>query len=298
MLRAFLLISIALCSCHGAPLDNSEVELIDPVSSHDESEPGTSFLNVGRSPIFVIHGSFPQAFSGFGNAGGNLFPGLDNLGGTPFPRLGNPGASPFPFGDLFGAPFLGPQNTKGGQGNEDEDDIIEILPPSLEKTSGDVDNNEEDGPDNFCGFFCKIFADLDRQLSLLNHRNKGGDPTLTFFPGFASSDEGNTTYTEKVLPDGSIVRVNQTTFSDSDQDGNAYFFHTSTHVVGGSSDDKENEKDNEGKSPEGPTPANDNSKPVVQIIPEEEIGFKLPEDFDPNLNEVSEVGVDGGLLTQ
>merc|ERR1712203_679169 len=42
----------------------------------------------------------------------------------------------------------------------------------------------------------------------------------------------NSTYTEKVLPDGTVVKVNRTILSDTSEDGNSYFFHsTSFHNV-------------------------------------------------------------------
>merc|ERR1719481_1495560 len=44
-------------------------------------------------------------------------------------------------------------------------------------------------------------------------------------------DHHNNTYEEKVLDDGTLVRINRTTIQDTDQDGNTYFFSSSVHRV-------------------------------------------------------------------
>jgi len=62
----------------------------------------------------------------------------------------------------------------------------------------------------------------------------------------SDSDEGfdvnNSTHTTKVLDDGSVVHINKTTISDTDDDGNSFFFHKSViHTVsdGQTSNDEE-----------------------------------------------------------
>merc|ERR1712088_627719 len=59
----------------------------------------------------------------------------------------------------------------------------------------------------------------------------GGDYDLG-----SDSDDGfdvnNSTHTTKVLDDGSVVHINKTTISDTDKDGNSFFFHKSViHTV-------------------------------------------------------------------
>merc|ERR1711862_358040 len=44
-------------------------------------------------------------------------------------------------------------------------------------------------------------------------------------------DNHTTTYDEKVLPDGSILRTNKTTIHDTDENGNGFFFQSSIHHV-------------------------------------------------------------------
>merc|ERR1712107_505575 len=44
-------------------------------------------------------------------------------------------------------------------------------------------------------------------------------------------DHHNSTFDEKDLPDGSVVRVNRTTIKDTDENGNSFFFSSSVHHV-------------------------------------------------------------------
>merc|ERR1712012_1296172 len=44
-------------------------------------------------------------------------------------------------------------------------------------------------------------------------------------------DNHNVTYSEKVLPDGSILRINKTVIHDTDENGNGFFFQSSVHHV-------------------------------------------------------------------
>merc|ERR1711990_1261034 len=49
--------------------------------------------------------------------------------------------------------------------------------------------------------------------------------------GDGEYDHHNSTFDEKVLPDGSVVRVNRTTIKDTDENGNSFFFSSSVHHV-------------------------------------------------------------------
>merc|ERR1711915_1020473 len=66
----------------------------------------------------------------------------------------------------------------------------------------------------------------------------GGGIATTLDGGIKSvfGNGGNHTYDEKVLSDGSVVKINRTTFHNTDEDGNGFIFHSSVHHV--VSDDK------------------------------------------------------------
>jgi len=67
--------------------------------------------------------------------------------------------------------------------------------------------------------------------------SEGGEGTVTLHGGEGGPvgdgeyDHHNSTFDEKVLPDGSVVRVNRTTIKDTDENGNSFFFSSSVHHV-------------------------------------------------------------------
>merc|ERR1712117_814781 len=51
--------------------------------------------------------------------------------------------------------------------------------------------------------------------------------------GEEDDDKYDQTYEEKGLPDGTVVRINRTSFSDTSDDGSSFFFHsTAIHNIG------------------------------------------------------------------
>merc|ERR1711972_257186 len=65
----------------------------------------------------------------------------------------------------------------------------------------------------------------DRENEIEGDYDFGGDSDNGF-------DVSNSTHTTKVLEDGSVVHINKTTISDTDEDGNSFFFHKSViHTV-------------------------------------------------------------------
>merc|ERR1712222_224330 len=67
--------------------------------------------------------------------------------------------------------------------------------------------------------------------------SEGGEGTVTLHGGEGGPvgdgeyDHHNSTFDEKVLPDGSVVRVNRITIKDTDENGNSFFFSSSVHHV-------------------------------------------------------------------
>merc|ERR1711935_1304893 len=70
-----------------------------------------------------------------------------------------------------------------------------------------------------CGFLCTFLGSVATTLD-------GGIKSV-----FGNDGQGNHTYDEKVLSDGSVLRVNRSTFQNTDKDGNGFFFQTSLHHV-------------------------------------------------------------------
>merc|ERR1712008_464986 len=63
-------------------------------------------------------------------------------------------------------------------------------------------------------------------------------------------DVNNSTHTTKVLEDGSLVHINKTTISDTDENGNTFFFHKSVIHTISDADDASDELETEEEEPE------------------------------------------------
>merc|ERR1711902_291585 len=61
--------------------------------------------------------------------------------------------------------------------------------------------------------------------------------------GDGEYDHHNSTFDEKTLPDGSVVRVNRTVIKDTDENGNSFFFSSSVHHVLQEGDEEEQESE-------------------------------------------------------
>merc|ERR1712212_1038513 len=83
--------------------------------------------------------------------------------------------------------------------------------------------------------------------------SEGGEGTVTLHGaeggpvGDGEYDHHNSTFDEKVLSDGSVVRVNRTTIKDTDENGNSFFFSSSVHHVLQEGDGEEEEGSEEGE---------------------------------------------------
>jgi len=198
-----------------APQGSDDVELIPPVIKNTDTENNAGFI-----PILVIKNTrippvFEDKFS-FGS-----FFGDDE--------------EPFGHDDNDNFPFLTSffEDEPAAEGNDYEF-------PSV--FSSIFDSNEEDQDEPVCGFLCTFLNDFDKRLKVLTDEVK----TIHQVSNTKEDeyDVNNSTYTEKVLPDGTLVRVNKTIIHDTSEDGSSFFFHqTSYHNFGGNSDQDENVED-------------------------------------------------------
>merc|ERR1711862_726815 len=155
--------------------DSSEVELIPPFDSGDGDK--------GTKPVVIV--VKPTSF-------GDVFAG--------FPRFGRfPGSNSFPFsgagaGGFPAPPHLGLDDIFGG------DDEEPLLPSSS----------------NNCGLLCKVFKTLEGSLGVFDD-GEGNIRTSLHGngPEDGDYDNHNVTYSEKVLPDGSILRINKTVIHEA-----------------------------------------------------------------------------------
>merc|ERR1712126_792421 len=179
-----------------------------------------------------------------------------------------------------------------------------------------VDSSGGSGPLGFGGFgdfgrfpgFDPLGGHLGVQIGV-----QGGEGTVNLHGGEGGPvagdgeyDHHNSTFDEKTLPDGSVVRVNRTVIKDTDENGNSFFFSSSVHHVlqeGGEEgqeseedavddeeedkgDDEEEEEDiEEEKEGEEEIPVIEEDFNVDQYDEEAEL---VPTDIDETTNDVDQ----------
>merc|ERR1712112_156674 len=130
-------------------------------------------------------------------------------------------------------------------------------PVSSNTTEVEADRNKNES----C-FLCSIFRDSFNSFQDHIDSVKDKENEIDF-------DVNNSTHTTKVLDDGTIVHINKTTVSDTDEDGNSFFFHRAVIHNIGAPEDEVNENQNK-----------DNYDPELS----------LDED------DIDDTGVDSGLI--
>merc|ERR1712181_2479 len=91
--------------------------------------------------------------------------------------------------------------------------------------------------DRVPGIINTLFDALGGHLGVQIDSAGGSEGTVTLHGGEGGPvgdneyDHHNSTFDEKLLPDGSVVRVNRTTIKDTDENGNSFFFSSSVHHV-------------------------------------------------------------------
>merc|ERR1711962_1347429 len=100
-------------------------------------------------------------------------------------------------------------------------------------------------------------------------------------------DHHNNTYEEKVLDDGTLVRINRTTIQETDLDGNTYFFSSSVHRVLNGEDSVEESDDNVPEDVETEFEDSQDDETMEEEIRDYENEAELvPTDIDETENEV------------
>jgi len=101
--------------------------------------------------------------------------------------------------------------------------------------------------DRVPGIINTLFDALGGHLGVQIDSEGGSEGTVTLHGGDGGPvgdneyDHHNSTFAEKLLPDGSVVRVNRTTIKDTDENGNSFFFSSSVHHVLQEGGDEEEE---------------------------------------------------------
>jgi len=116
----------------------------------------------------------------------------------------------------------------------------------------------------------------------------GGEGTVSLHgaEGDGEYDHHNSTFDEKVLPDGSVVRVNRTTIKDTDENGNSFFFSSSVHHVLQEGDAEEESEEEIPNDEEEDIPAVTDVEEDFNADQYDEEAELVPTDIDETKNEV------------
>merc|ERR1711936_735820 len=110
--------------------------------------------------------------------------------------------------------------------------------------------------------------------------------------GDGEYDQHNSTFDEKVLPDGSVVRVNWTTIKDTDENGNSFFFSSSVHHVLQEGDAEEESEEEIPNDEEEDIPAVTDVEEDFNADQYDEEAELVPTDIDEAKNEAVPADVD------
>jgi len=195
------LVTYLLCTALAAPAPpqdepNSEVEFVpvEELPALDEpAEKDPVVIVIKPSSFLPRLPELPQ-IPGFGE-----FPILDGFGSGLMPN----------FGELPRLPELFPETD-----------------PQIPRIDfGDIFGNGDKENGTRCGLLCKVFKNFEGQIKATQD---AVDEIKSKIDGI---DHHNSTFDQKVLPDGSVLHINRTTIHDSDEKGNGFFFHSSVHHV-------------------------------------------------------------------
>merc|ERR1712130_933730 len=137
------------------------------------------------------------------------------------------------------------------------------------------------------GIINTIFDALGGHLGVQIHTD-GGEGTVSLHgaEGDGEYDHHNSTFDEKVLPDGSVVRVNRTTIQDTDENGNSFFFSSSVHHVLQEGDAEEESEEEIPNDEEEDIPAVTDVEEDFNADQYDEEAELVPTDIDETKNEV------------
>jgi len=230
MKSVFLLATFLIGLTSSVPVDpNDEVELV-PIENTNQGDPELTLGGGGGGggdfvPIIVLRtsnspfgsGGFPSLFKTFFGSGDDGEVGLHD---TFFPKIKD-----------FHESLLPEINPK------------DFLTP-VEETDEDEAGEESDKADGEkCdGLLCLLFKALGTRVKHIEDEIKEIQATRENAVEPEEKREPETTYEEKVLDDGTVIKINRTRYSDVSEDGSSYFgFHSTSFFSGG--DGKDTEKD-------------------------------------------------------
>merc|ERR1711915_609429 len=229
-----------------------------------------------------------------------IIPAVANEGEEPVVIVVRPASFLPDFGSFSGFPGFGklpnlPPNF-GGFGSDEE-----ILTLGLDEIFDEAGEQPLIPVNNGCGLVCKVFKTLEGQLGVMQKEIDGLKTELHNKEIKEGEYDNHTvTYDEKVLPDGTVLRINKTTIHDTDDNGNGFFFQSSIHHVLHENDDDEQEDDT---TAEEDTESIEATTIVIGEGIADETDLSEIENVDPSENEIDQkfptldlTNIDTGLL--
>merc|ERR1712215_653384 len=193
------------------------------VSSSPLPQDPNDEVEVISGPVSTNEGGY-DGFGGFGGFGGFR------------PRV-----------RVFVIPTKDTDYNYGDGGSGDVGGFLGILKSILGISPFQTDTASAEGVGNRSCLLCDLLQDTFTNVRDHIDDVKNRENEVDFVESEDGFDINNSTHTQKVLEDGTVLHINKTTISDTDEDGNTFFFHKSViHNVGGSNheDDEEGEFDN------------------------------------------------------
>lgn len=218
------------------PVDdpNDDVELV-PIENTNGGDPELATAGAEGGdfvPVIVIRTSNSPFFGGSGGGG---------FGGGGFPSL---------FKNFFGG------SASEGSGSslfpdlkDFHDSLIPNIDPKifLDETEDETEEEgvaAEEGEKNECdGLLCMLFKALGNRVKHIEDEIKEIQENRKNEVEEGAERQPETTYEEKILDDGTVVKINRTRYSDVSDDGSSFFGFHSTSFFSGSDEDKNKDED-------------------------------------------------------
>lgn len=210
-------------------------------------------------------------------------PAGDVQGGVPVFIIRTSSGNGGPLGSSGFLPFFEAILGGGRDRVDDNEDEVEVIPsfPPIGEIDLNIDEDDLFAPDIFsggevisdddktnCGLFCMIFRTLGTQLKSIEEQLEERENQVPS----SGQGEPEITYEEKVLDDGTVIKIKKTSYSDNSDDGTSYFGYHSTKVVVDDDDEEE-------KKPEEPATTRD--YPDTEDVSED--------DLDEEVNDVKPI---------
>jgi len=157
---------------------------------------------------------------------------------------------------------------------------------------GDQEESLTPASGSNCGLLCKVFKTLEGHLGVFEDDEGVKSKVFNNDEDPEKYDNHTQTYSEKVLADGSVLKINKTVIHDTDENGNGFFFSSSVHHIFQDNREEEDEEIagdvvvNDGEEPDMDKVDEAIDETIVDIIDDPNKLTVLDTIEDPSINEI------------